>query len=130
MSKEPSEQRGLVSLTPSPKNMPPDWKPPTPAWAASFSQQKTPVVMAYFGTQFESGDSEQRAHRVDEFFNRADAPDNVESAGFFDRVGRRNLITSVYWIDPARYERWKDKSGFESWWTDPARLRDRQGHFR
>ena len=130
MSKEPTEQRGLVSLTPAPRNMPPDWKPPAPAWAASFAQQTTPVVMAYFGTQLESGDSEPRANRVDGFFNCADAPDNVEGACFFDRAGRRNLITSAYWIDPGRYERWKDKSGFEAWWNDPARLRDRQGHFR
>src|ERR1700677_1285627 len=86
--------------------------------------------MAYFGTQFESDDSEQRAHRVDEFLNRADAPDNVESARFSDRAGRRNLITSAYWIDPARYERWKNNSGFEAWWNDPARLGERQGHFR
>src|ERR1700677_1439270 len=130
MSKEPSEQRGLVSLTPSPRNMPPDWRPPAPAWAASFSQQTTPVVMAYFGTQFESDDSEQRAHRVDEFLNRADAPDNVESARFFDRAGRRNLITSAYWIDPARYERWKDKWGFEAWGNAPPLIGYRQGHFR
>jgi len=130
MSKDGTEQRGLVSLTPSPRNMPPDWKPSAAAWAASFSQQTTPVVMAYFGTQFESGVSEQRGPGVNDFFECGDAPDNVESAGFFDRAGRRNLITSAYWIDPARYERWKDQSGFEAWWNDSARLSDRDGRFR
>lgn len=130
MGKQLDEPRGLVSLSPAPRFMPPDWRPPAKAWSASFAQQATPVVMAYFGTQCESYDHERLNLQTDSFFDCADAPANVERANFLDRAGYRNFLSSAYWTDPAPYERWKDKSGFEAWWSDPARLNDRQGHFR
>ena len=49
MGKAVNEPRGLICLPPSPRFMPLDWKPPAKAWSASFAQQTTPVVMAYFG---------------------------------------------------------------------------------
>jgi hypothetical protein len=110
--------------------MPPDWKPPAPAWAASFADQTTPVVMAYYGTQLKSHDDEPANPRISEFFHAADAPDNIETAAFIDRAGYRNLISSAYWTDPATYERWREKSGFEAWWNDRARLDDRYGYYR
>jgi hypothetical protein len=58
MGKELDQPASLISVSPSPRNMPPDWTPPAPAWAVSFAEQSTPVVMAYFGTQFESHDQE------------------------------------------------------------------------
>jgi aldoxime dehydratase len=109
--------------------MPTDWKPPAPAWSASFAQQTTPLVMAYFGTQLKSSDHSRFRSPVD-FLDRAETPDNLEHAYFIDRAGCRNLISSAYWTDPARYQRWKDASGFDSWWNDPARLADPQGYFR
>jgi Haem-containing dehydratase len=67
---------------------------------------------------------------MQEFFASADAPDNLESAAFIDRAGCRNILSSADWTNPASYQRWKDKSGFESWWNDPARLHERPGHYR
>src|ERR1700683_5375591 len=130
MGKKLDHPRGLVSLSPSPRFMPPDWKPPAPAWSASFAQQTTPVVMAYFGTQFESHDHERPGSQMDKFLDCADAPANVESANFVDRAGWRNFLLSAYWTDPASYERWKDNSGFAAWWSDPALLNDRDRLFR
>src|SRR5580698_9343849 len=114
MSKEADKPRELYALIPSPNRMPPDWKPPAPAWSASFAQQTTPVVMAYFGTQFESRDDRLPRPRVQKFFTSADAPDNLENATFRDREGCYNLVSCAYWTDPARYERWRDESGFEA----------------
>lgn len=130
MSKETDKSRELYALTPSPRHMPPDWKPPAPAWSASFTQQTTPVVMAYFGTQFGASDREQHPSLMQEFLLSADAPDNIESASFVDRSAQRNLISSAYWTDPARYEQWKKNSGFENWWNDHSRLEDRRGYYR
>jgi aldoxime dehydratase len=130
MSKELNGSSSLISLTPSPRNMPPDWTPPAPAWAVSFAQQSTPVVMAYFGTQLESHHQERCAPQMHEFFECADAPENFESARFVDRTGCSSLVTAAYWTDPAMYERWQEKSGFTAWWSDPARMSDHQGHFR
>jgi aldoxime dehydratase len=120
----------LHALVPSPRNMPPDWKPPAPAWSASFALQTTPVVMGYFGTQLDSTDRGQRVSSAQKFFASADAPDNVESATFADRSGCLNLISSAYWTDPASYHRWKQTSGFDNWWNDRSRLEDRRGHYR
>jgi aldoxime dehydratase len=129
MSKEGRESGELVFLNPAPRNLPPDWTPPAPAWAVSFEHQKSPVVMAYFGTQVESR-AQQRPAPAREFFDCADAPLNFESARFVDRDGWSNFITAAYWTDPASYERWKEKSGFDSWWRDAARKGDGIGHFR
>lgn len=129
MSKDPNERR-LVSLSPSPRNMPAGWTPPAPAWAMSFAHQTKPVVMAYFGTQLESRAQERLAPPMHQFFDCADAPENIEDARFVDRAGCHNLITAAYWTDPASYESWNQKSGFVSWWSDPARAGDGQGHFR
>jgi hypothetical protein len=129
MGKKLNEPDALISLSPSPRNMPLDWSPPAPAWAVSFAEQATPVVMAYFGTQLESRDQKRLTPPMNEFFDCADPPENFENARFVDRTGCSNLITAAYWTDPASYGRWQERSGFDAWWRDPARLRDEQGHF-
>jgi aldoxime dehydratase len=104
MSKLADTSHELGALSPSPRFMPPDWKPPAPAWSATFAQQATPVVMAYFGTQLKSTDSTEPEHQVPKFLGGTDAPANVERAIYVDRAGFRNFLSSTYWIDPTRYE--------------------------
>jgi aldoxime dehydratase len=130
MSKGPDERGGLVSVASSPRRMPRGWQPPAPAWAASFAQQTTPVVMAYFGNQLGSREVEQLADPMQHFFDDADAPVNLERSSYVDRAGCRTLISAAYWIDPASYEKWKGQSGFDGWWNDAARMSDGHGHFR
>src|ERR1700683_5741593 len=114
MSKESDDHSGVVSVARSPRRMPPNWQPPAPAWATSFAQQSTPVVMVYFGTQMGSHDDERLGDRICEFFDGTDAPVNLERSKFVDRAGCRTLISAAYWTNPATYERWKDKSSFEA----------------
>jgi aldoxime dehydratase len=130
MSKASNGSYDLYALVPSARHMPPDWKPPAPAWAVSFAQQTTPVVTAYFVTQLASRDGSLRTVPMREFLAGPDAPINVEHARFTDHDGYHNVISAAYWTDPAAYARWQDQSGFDQWWRDPARLRDGQGHFR
>ena len=130
MANESSERKPLVALATSPRRMPPGWTPPAPAWSASFAELRTPIVMAYFGTQLAPDDTRPPRDRMRDFFARGVAPLNVESATFIDRSGRRNLLSIGYWTDPARYHQWNVDSGFEAWWNDPARMRDDEGYFR
>jgi|SRR5665213_1498463 len=130
MSKDSNKPLELYAMSTSPRHLPPDWNPPAPAWAASFEQQTTPVVMAYFGTQLKTKNEQRTDLQLQEFFASGDAPDNLENAAFIDRAGYRNLISSAYWTDPADYEQWREKSGFEAWWSDQKRLDDRRGHYR
>lgn len=122
--------RELVALAQSPRFMPPDWKPPAPAWSANFAEQKTPVVTAYFGIQLNPSASQEIDDRLQKLLNGTDAPANVESATYIDRAGFRTLLLSAYWTDPARYQSWQKSSGFAVWWNDPARRHGRHGYFR
>jgi hypothetical protein len=90
MSKRPNIDPELVAVSPSPRFMPPDWKPPPPAWSASFAQQATPVVMGYFGTQ--SHPSVSPTDNLREFFAGSNAPDNIEFAKYVDRAGFPTLL--------------------------------------
>jgi len=130
VSNETSNAKGLVALSSAPKNMPPDWTPPAPAWGSSFAHQATPFVMAYFGAQFGPDAQARPAPPVHSFFDSVDAPVNFESAWYTDRIGSTNVITAAYWTDPTSYERWKNNSGFEGWWNNRARLKEQRGHFR
>jgi hypothetical protein len=130
MSKEHDGHRQVVSIARSPRRMPSSWTPPAAAWSASFAKRETSVVMAYFGTQYEPGVRGIDEHRIQRFFDCTDGPENLENARFIDRSGWRNFVSAAYWSNPANYERWKANSGFDVWWSDPVRTRDRQGYFR
>ncbi len=130
MPKETINTKRLVALSPSPRNLPEGFRPPEPAWASCFADQQSPIVMAYFGTQFHDGFHGRLVPPVQAFFESVDAPANFENARYADRLGCTNLITAAYWTDPASYSRWENDSGFEAWWKDPERLKERRGHFR
>jgi hypothetical protein len=87
MNQQLDESPELVAFSQSPRLMPPDWRPPAPAWSASFAQQTTPVVMAYFGIQINPSASPPVDGLVDRFFEGAGAPANAEAATYVDRAG-------------------------------------------
>jgi aldoxime dehydratase len=121
---------GIVSVSRSPGRMPPNWRPPVPAWSASFSNQHTPIVMAYFGIQRHVGNEQSYLDRLERFFDSAHGPVTVERAKFVDRAGAHNFISAAHWKNPITYDNWENSSGFQPWWSDPARLSDGQGYFR
>src|SRR5215469_5938186 len=122
-----SSRDEIVSLVRSPRGMPPNWRPPAPAWSNSFADQHSPIVMAYFGSQSPDG---APADRVGHFFDSPEGPTTVERSKFVDRAGVGNHLCAAYWTDPATYERWESSSGFRSWWNDPARVKANEGYFR
>jgi aldoxime dehydratase len=109
------------------KRMPPDWKPPAPGWAADFSEIPGTIVTAYFGSQIRSPAC---AHYqiVDRFLNVSSGPGNVEHARFVNREGHETIVSVGYWANLENYERWRTSSGFNDWWTDPARAREPNGY--
>ena len=121
--------RDIVSLSKSPRRMPPNWRPVAPAWSSAFADQHTPIVMAYFGTQSHGADA-TRSDQFARFFDSPDGPSIVERSQFPDRTGAGNHLCAAYWTNLATYEKWETSSGFRSWWNDPARLNDQEGYFR
>ena len=63
------------------------------------------------------------------FFADGAGPDNVERSAFVDRAGARNLVSTAYWMSPARYRQWRQASGYEAWWLAPERATGPSGHF-
>lgn len=60
----------------------------------------------------------------------ADGSSVVDHARFRDPAGRLNHVVAGYWVDAARYARWRDDAAIEAWWTDPARLSGPAGCWR
>jgi aldoxime dehydratase len=110
------------------KRMPPDWNPPAPGWAADFSEIPGTIVTAYFGTQIRSAGCEHH-EIVDKLLLVPGGPRNVERARFVDRGGCETIISASYWASPSDYDAWRMSSGFNDWWTDPARTREPNGYF-
>jgi heme-degrading monooxygenase HmoA len=109
--------------------MPADWTPPVPAWVGRFETPTDTVVMAYFGTQSRGRENVDHLARMNGFFDGADGPANVERAQYTDRAGYQTLVSTAYWTSPARYDAWRESSGYDAWWRAPERLAERAGHY-
>lgn len=55
-------------------------------------------------------------------------PATVDHARFTDSAGLRNHVVAAYWVDDARFARWRDS--VEPWWSDPARQVGETGVWR
>ncbi|GLY39853.1 phenylacetaldoxime dehydratase [Amycolatopsis sp. NBRC 101858] len=88
----------------------PDWQPPYPSFVARFAPSVTRVAMAYFGVQYreETEPAVVRSALADLDAARADAdgPGRVDRAAYVDEAGYRTVVTTAYWDDPARHDRW------------------------
>jgi len=115
---------------PLPKSTPADWKPPAPAWVASFATASDQLVVAYLGTQSHGVASAESHRALVEFLSATFGPYKVDHGHFIDRGGHETLLSVAYWNSPLRYATWLTGSGFTTWWNDPIRLREEAGYFR
>jgi aldoxime dehydratase len=113
------------------ERMPPEWKPPAPAWSAVFATASGLLVTGYFGTQLRGGaDAREHLARMNRFFAADDGPAVADAARFVDRASVETIVSIGYWTSPLAYERWLAGSGFAGWWSDTARAREANGYFR
>ena len=108
-------------------NMPPDWKPPAPAWESLWSDTEDALVAGYFGIQSESPDLLDGW--AGSAFTAAYSPFSVERGSFVDAQGDCNFLYVAYWR-ASHYHRWWASNGSARWWRKPERISEGVGYWR
>ena len=109
-------------------NMPPDFEPPVPAWAADWPADCRRLTSAFFGIQ---GDVTPawREWVGAALAGGAHAPERVERAVFDDKTGMTNHVWIAYWRNDD-YDAWWARHDVSAWWADYTRLADGAGYWR
>lgn len=108
-------------------NMPPDWRPPAPAWESRWEDSGDPLVTGCFGIQ---GDSPSLLDAwVASAFTGTHAPLAFDQGAFVDAKGVANHLYIAYWRRSA-YESWWRLDGASGWWGDQRRLMEDVGYWR
>ncbi len=108
--------------------MPPDWVPPAPAWAAQWPADMETLTCAYFGVQGPESRSFERWYQ-DCLLGLEFAPLRLESACFRDKAGIENRVIIAYWRD-SDYRQWWQQTAVSHFWQDPARYTEGVGYWR
>lgn len=108
---------------------PPGFKPPYPAWTGRFDPTMSGVVMAYFGVQARYRMGNEPLDAVTRFFAHPEGPRHWERARCVDAEGYDTMIAIAYWDSVSSFDSWREKSDFNTWWQDPARLSGQHGYF-
>lgn len=101
--------------------MPAGFETPYPAWMARYTEEAGPFVMAYFGAQQHSLLPPDTLAPIDAMLARGPVPGHVLRARCHDGAGYDTRTAIAYWPDPAAFSAWRRESGFDAWWSDPAR---------
>jgi hypothetical protein len=107
-----------------PTKTPPDFQPPFPAYSARFPVETKDLVTAIIGVQHASSVN----NKTDGFKQLAswmekDAeckPNYWEAAAVTDNQGYYNEVVIPYWPSREDFDKWRSKSGFDSWWQSLA----------
>ncbi len=111
-----------------PRNsMPPDWKPPAPAWQSVWNDTSDPLISGYFGIQ--ADDSTPLDRWADHAFSWEHAPTSVERGRYVDQQGITNYLYVAYWRY-SEYQKWWALEANSGWWADDQRLADGAGYWR
>lgn len=108
-------------------NMPPDFEPPVPAWAADWASGPQVLTTGVFGTQGEP--SQAWLSWVRDNLLATGAADRVEQAYFTDLEGLPNTVYIAYWCDE-RYQNWWSQAPTHQWWHNRERESEECGYWR
>ncbi|MCL2916021.1 phenylacetaldoxime dehydratase family protein [Shewanella corallii] len=107
-------------------NMPENWQPPAPAWAAKW-QGESNFVVAYFGCQSSCIDS--LSEWAINALNANHGPLRIEQGTFTDNAGVSNHLYIAYWL-ASEYQQWWNCAANNQWWRDEQREQEGVGFFR
>lgn len=108
-------------------NMPPDFEPPVPAWAADWASGPNLLTTGVFGVQGEP--SSAWRSWVEDSLLSSGAADRVERAYYTDLEGIRNSAFIAYWGDE-RYQKWWANPQTQRWWKEEQRESEGCGYWR
>jgi len=109
-------------------NMPADFEPPVPAWAADWTGQANSLTTAVFGIQSELT-ADFKAWANSALYDVEFAPELVEMAAFTDLASVKNTVYIAYWRDD-NYLKWWANEKVSQWWLSDDRLNEPQGYWR
>ena len=115
------------------KQMPPNWKPPVPAWSASIQSDCQEVIIGYFGYQIKDDQQATEPTGFLKWFTQLlkieNAPIHTERGRVIDDHGYLNGYFISYWDSETTYKKWRESSGFTEWWNATERVDDDFGYW-
>jgi aldoxime dehydratase len=85
--------------------------------------------MAYFGVQGKTTAGNAPYNELVARFATPHGPRHWERATYLDNREYHTLLAIAYWSDVNEFIAWRQESGFDTWWQDPARQSDPVGYF-
>jgi aldoxime dehydratase len=129
MSVEPAIPPHLRCPRTRPSRMPAGYEAPYPAWMARFDEGAAPLVMAYFGVQHLASLPPDALAPIKVMLATHPAPPHWIEAQCRDGANYDTRIIIAYWQDSNSFNAWRRASGFDAWWSDPARETGPLGRF-
>ena len=129
MSVEPAVPQHLRCPRTQPSRMPVGFEAPYPAWMARFDEGAAPLVMAYFGVQHPGALPPEALAPIKAMLPAHPAPPHWIEARCRDGADYETRIIIAYWHDAKSFGAWRQVSGFDAWWEDPAREYEPLGRF-
>lgn len=108
-------------------NMPPDFEPPVPAWAADWASGPKTLTTGVFGVQ--GNPTAAWTTWLEKHLLSTGSADRVEHACYSDREGIRNTAVIAYWADE-NYQAWWSRPQVQQWWHDAQRELEGVGYWR
>jgi hypothetical protein len=120
---EPAIPEHLTTNRTQPSNLPPNYQPPFPAYAARVPRSCKGLVMAVIGFQKKTEvlQSDDSRKTLASFISQEVGdvtPQHWDLATVVDRSGYHNITAIVYWKSASDHNAWIDKSGFGAFWKD------------
>jgi hypothetical protein len=120
---EPAIPEHLTTERTQPSNLPQNYQPPFPAYAARFPRSSKGLVMAVVGFQKkdEVSHSDEDRKKLVSFMSQELGdltPQHWDLATVFDKEGYHNTTAIAYWKSVSEHNAWIEKSGFGAFWKD------------
>lgn len=120
---EPAIPAHLTTERTLPSNLPQNYQPPFPAYAARFPKSAKGLVMAVIGFQKNNEvlNSDEDRKKLVSFMSQQlgdVTPQHWDLATVLDKEGYHNITAIAYWKNVAEHNAWIEKSGFGAFWKD------------
>jgi len=108
-------------------NMPEDFEPPVPAWAADWATDATSLTTGIFAVQGEETEP-FNMWISSALYNAEFAPELIDKAQFTDLNGIVNTVYIAYWRNENQRAWWSNQE-ISSWWQSDDRLSENVGYW-
>jgi aldoxime dehydratase len=106
------------------------YTPPYPCFTGRYDPSVTQVAMAYYGVQFQGSTPPESVRsalaELDKAAGASDGPGHWDRARYVDEAGYTNIVSMLYWDDPATWQAWRASAPA---WVDEERLSPEAGYF-